>query len=108
MREDAVGHQWISIIGARPRPDHVCEVTRLIISIAGDSFCLVDTALGWYAAVEFPQRFIGCPPRLIEGDGQVHAVILYALETADGLAEDNTLAGVFIGEFKNFLAGAHL
>src|ERR1700751_2472898 len=84
------------------------EVTALIVAVAGHGFRFMNTALGRHAAVEFPERFIGRPTRLIEGDRQIHAVILHALEAADGLAEDYTLARVFVGEFKNFLTGAYL
>ena len=35
-------------------------------------------------------------------------MVLHALKTTDGLAEDDPLARIFVGEFKNFLTGAHL
>src|SRR5262245_4120027 len=35
-------------------------------------------------------------------------MILNALEAANGLSKNNPLAGIFVGEFKNFLTSAHL
>ena len=39
---------------------------------------------------------------------KIHAMVLNTLEAANGLAKNNPLARILVGEFKNFLAGAHL
>src|SRR5713226_20305 len=96
------------IVGARAGPNHVRKVTGLVVTIAGHRFGFMNVALSRHSAIELPQRLIGCPARLVEGDGQVYTVILHALETTDGLAEDDPLARIFVGELKNFLTGAHL
>src|SRR6266403_342182 len=98
----------MTVIGSRSGPDHMGIVGRLIIAVAGYGFCFVDVASGRHSAIELPQCFIGRPAGLVEGDGQIDAMILNALEAADGLTENHPLAGIFVGEFKNLLTAPHL
>ena len=62
-------HQGVTVVRARSGPNHMGIVSGLIVAVTGDSFSLVHIPFGRHSAIEFPQRFISCPARLVEGNG---------------------------------------
>src|SRR5262245_50156057 len=108
MSKYAMGHHRVAIVCARSRPDHVRIVGAMIVAVTGGCFGFVNTRSRIHATVDAPDCLVSRPPRHVQINGDVDAVILHALKTPDGLAKDNAVASVFAGDVEDFLSGADL
>src|ERR1044071_4710368 len=100
MRQYAVRHQWVFVVGARAGEDQMGKITRLIMRLARHRFSLMHARPRFDAGVELPQSFVSRPTRAVEMDRNIDAVILHPLKAADGLAKDHAGTGVFVGHLE--------